>query len=101
MRLLFNRDLVHEQQQSESELDSPITADPYGSTSSLRRSGIFQSLRSKKDKIPLPRPSSARGRETDDEKQQRKSRRSFRGSLRPARVRIEFDSLTIYHQFHF
>ena len=98
------RSRQQQHQQSESELDSPITADPYGSTSSLRRSGIFQSLRSKKDKIPLPRPSSAsaRGRDTDDEKQQRKARRSFRGTLRPARVtkRIFFLLLFIIN-FHF
>jgi hypothetical protein len=74
------------QQQSESEIDSP-QIDPYGSTTSLRRTGIFRSLKLKKDKIPLPRPSSAQGRETDDEKQQKKTRKSFRGTLRPARVK--------------
>lgn len=85
--ILQSKSRSRQQQQSESELDSPL-ADPYGSTSSLRRSGIFQSLKLKKDKIPLPRTSSARGRDTDDEKQQqRKSRRSF--GLRPARVKIK------------
>ncbi|CAF1086039.1 unnamed protein product [Rotaria sordida] len=72
------------QQQSENDTDSP-QVDPYGSTTSLRRSGIFQSLKLKKDKIRLPRPSSARGGEPDDEKQQKKSRKSLGGTLRPAR----------------
>lgn len=74
-----------QQQQSENEADSP-RIDPYGSTTSLRRSGIFQSLRSKKDKVPLPRPSSARGREADVEKRQKKSQKETKGSLRPVRV---------------
>jgi hypothetical protein len=74
------------QQQSENEID------PYGSTTSLRRSGIFRLSKSKKDKIPLPRPSSARGRETDDEKQ-KKSRRSAAGNLRPARVKKKQKSI--------
>ncbi|CAF3109817.1 unnamed protein product [Rotaria sp. Silwood2] len=73
-----------QQQQSENDTDSP-QIDPYGSTTSLRRSGIFQSLKLKKDKIRLPRPSSARGGEPDDEKQQKKSRKSTGGTLRPAR----------------
>ncbi len=77
-------------QQSESEMDSP-QIDPYGSTTSLRRSGIFRSSKSKKNKIPLPRPSSAHGRETDDEKQQKKNRRSGGGTLRPARVKISIN----------
>ena len=73
--------------QSESELDN-TQIDPYGSTTSLRRSGIFPSFRSKKEGINLPRTSSARGRETDEEKQIKKNRRSAGGTtLRPARVK--------------
>jgi hypothetical protein len=92
-------------QQSDNEMDSP-QADPYGSTSSLRRSRIFQSLKSKKDKIPLPRPASARGTETDDEKQQQqqpKYRKSNRGTLRPARVRIKSMNFisSIHYEFDF
>jgi hypothetical protein len=75
-----------QQQQSENEMDSP-QIDPYGSTTSLRRGSFFRSSKSKKDKITLPRPSSARGGEPDDEKQQKKGRRSVGGNLRPARVR--------------
>lgn len=74
------------QQQSESEMGSP-QVDPYGSTHSLRRSGIFQSLKLRRSKILLPRASSVRGRETNDEKQQRNSRKSTGGTLRPASVR--------------
>jgi hypothetical protein len=74
-----------QQQQSETEADSP-QIDPYGSTTSLRRGSFFRSSKSKKDKITLPRPSSARG-ERDDDKQQKKGRKSVSGSLRPARVR--------------
>ena len=69
-----------QRQQSENEID------PYGSTTSLRRSGIFRFGKSKKEKLALPRPSSARGRETDDEKPQPKARKSIGGTLRPARV---------------
>lgn len=69
-----------QRQQSENEID------PYGSTTSLRRSGIFRFGKSKKEKFTLPRPSSARGRETDDEKPQPKARKSTGGTLRPARV---------------
>ena len=43
-----------QQQQSESEMDSP-QIDPYGSTTSLRRNSMFQTLKSKKEKITLPR----------------------------------------------
>lgn len=73
-------------QQSENEMDSP-QIDPYGLTTSLRRSGIFRSSKSKRDKISLPRTGSARGRDTDDEKQMKKNRRSAGGTLRPARVK--------------
>lgn len=69
-----------QRQQSENEID------PYGSTTSLRRSGIFRFSKSKKEKFSLPRPSSARGRETDDEKPQPKARKSTGGTPRPARV---------------
>lgn len=72
-------------QQQENETDN-IQTDPYGSTHSLRRSGIFQTLKLKADKIRLPRPSSARGGDPDDEKQQKKNRKSASGALRPARV---------------
>ncbi|CAF1157119.1 unnamed protein product [Adineta ricciae] len=71
-------------QQSESEMDSP-QIDQYDSTKTRRRSGIFQSLKLKKNKIPLPRPSSAQREETDDDKQQRKNRKTTGGTLRPAR----------------
>jgi hypothetical protein len=83
------RSFKSHRQQSESEMDSP-QPDLYGSTTSLRRSGIFKSLKSKKEKISLPRPSSARARETDEEKPPRKNRKSTGGNLRPARVRINF-----------
>ena len=66
-----------QQQQSEN--------DPYGSTTSLRRGSFFRSSKSKKDKIPLPRPSSAQGIR-DDDKQQKKGRKSVSRSLRPARI---------------
>ncbi|CAF3715851.1 unnamed protein product [Rotaria sp. Silwood1] len=72
------------QQQSENDTDSPHI-DPYGSTTSLRRSGIFQSLKFKKDKIRLPRPFNER-EDPNDEKQQKKNRKSTGGTLRPARV---------------
>jgi hypothetical protein len=72
-------------QQLDNEMDSP-QADPYGSATSLRPSSFFQSLKPKRDKIPLPRPSSALGGVADDEKQQRKNRRSVGGTPRPARV---------------
>ncbi len=73
-------------QQSENEMDGS-QGDPYDSTASRRRSGIFQSLKLKKNKIPLPRPSSARGEESNDERQQKKNRKIIGGTLRPARVR--------------
>ena len=74
-----------QQQQSENEMDSP-QVDTYGSTTSLRRSGIFRFSKSKKEKFSLPRPLSARGKETDEEKPQPKTRKSIGGTLRPARV---------------
>ena len=77
----------NKQQQSDNELDSP-QIDAYGSNTSVRRKSIFQSLKLKKEKIPLPRPSSALGSERDNEKQNRKHRRSTGGTLRPARVSI-------------
>ena len=87
--------------QSESEMDSP-QIDPYGSTTSLRRSGIFQSLKMKKERLSLPRTSSARGRDTDDEKQQKKNRKSTGGTLRPARVRIKHHfPLLLINEFNF
>jgi hypothetical protein len=72
-----------DQKYSENELDSP-QIDPYNSNTSLRRKNFFQSFKFKKDKVPLPRSSSACG----DEKQNQKNRRSAGGSLRPARVHI-------------
>ncbi|UJR13625.1 hypothetical protein I4U23_000638 [Adineta vaga] len=71
-------------QQSESEMDSP-QIDQYNSTTTRRRSGIFQSLKLKKNKIPLPRPSSAQKDEHDNDKQQRKNHKTNGGTLRPAR----------------
>ena len=76
------------QPQSENEMDSP-PANQYGSSSSLRRSGIFQSLRAKAEKINLPRPFSGRGKETDEEKQSKKLQRTPSTTLRPARVSSE------------
>ena len=64
------------------------TSEIYGSTSSLRRSGLLQSIKNQKNKFRLPRALSARGRETDEEKQARKSQKSSGTSLRPARVII-------------
>lgn len=61
---------------SENVLDSPQI--------SLHRRNIFQSLTSKKNKVPLPRPSSVDTSEHIDNKQRRKTS----GSLRPARVNI-------------
>lgn len=75
----------HAQQQSESEADSP-QADAYNATPTRRRSGIFQSLKLKKNKVPLPRPTSARKEGQDDERQQEKTRKSTSGTLKPARV---------------
>jgi hypothetical protein len=69
------------------EFDSP-QIDTYSSNISFHRKNIFQSLKLKKTKVPLPRPSSASGIEHIDEKQQRKNRRTASGSLRPARVNI-------------
>lgn len=74
------------QPQSENEMDSP-PVNQYGSNSSLRRSGIFQSLRAKVEKINLPRPFSGRGKETDEEKQSKKLQRAPSTTLRPARVK--------------
>ncbi|CAF2033761.1 unnamed protein product [Rotaria magnacalcarata] len=74
----------HHKQQEGNGTDNP-QIDPYGSTTSLRRSGIFQSLKLKADKLRLPRPSSARGEEPDDERQQKQNRKSTGGTLRPAR----------------
>ncbi|CAF1000555.1 unnamed protein product [Adineta steineri] len=77
-----NRQL--QQQQSESEMDNS-QLEPYGSTKIRRRSGIFQSLKLKKNKIPLPRPSSAQREDPSDDKQQNKNRKTTGGTLRPAR----------------
>jgi hypothetical protein len=78
-----------QQHQSDNELDSP-QMDRYSSNTPFRRKNIFQSLKFKKDKIPLPRPSSAHGDEPDTEKQNRKNRRSVGGTLRPARVSTSY-----------
>ena len=81
---------VEEIEQSSKNTDSsshpPI--DPLNSHNSRRRNNIFQSFKSKKEKIPLPRPSSA-CMERSDEKPDRKRRPSTSlGKLRPARVNI-------------
>jgi hypothetical protein len=51
-------------------------------------------MKFKKDKVSLPRPSSARVIDHLDEKQQhRKNQQSTNGSMRPARVNIFFKYL--------
>ena len=74
-----------QQRQLESEMDSS-QIDPYGSTTSLRQSGTSQLSKAKTDKISLPRPSSALGKELDDDKQHKKRRNSMLKTVRPARV---------------
>ena len=76
-------------QYSDNELDDPST-DGLDSNVKTRRRSIFGSIKFKKDKVPLPRPSSACGIDQLDEKQHRKSRQSTNGSIRPARVNIFF-----------
>lgn len=78
-----------QQQSIEQTEESSKTTDPSNSTSSGRRGSIFRSFKSKKDKIPLSRPSSACASERPDEKQDRKRRPSTSsGKLRPGRVTI-------------
>jgi hypothetical protein len=76
-----------QQKHSDNELDS-TQIDSYKSNLPFRRKNIFQSLKLKKEKIPLPRRASAGIDERIDEKQNRKNRRMTSGSLRPARVNI-------------
>ncbi len=57
---------------------------------SSQRKNTLRSLKSKKEKVSLPRPSSASGNEHLDEKQHRKNRQAASGTLRPARVNIPF-----------
>lgn len=76
--------ILHFKPKPQTETSSEM----YGSTTSLRRSGIFQSMKNRKDKFKLPRTLSARARDTDDEKQTSKSQKSTGTNLRPARVKI-------------
>ena len=74
-------------QQSQNESDS-LQGDPQDSAMALRRSSIHQSFKGKLDKLNLPRPFSARSRDVDEDKQQRKNRRTAGGTMRPARVSV-------------
>lgn len=93
--------ILHYQNQgekySENEFDSP-QIDPYSSNTSLRRKNFFQSLKLRKDKVPLPRSSSACA---GDEKQNKKNRQSTGGALRPARVNIFISNVKIFHKNFF
>lgn len=81
----INQDNVQQEKQFDTDVEysQPETFNPNGS---FRRRSIFKSIKLKKDKIPLPRPSSASGNEPSDEKQQRKNQRISSGTLRPSRV---------------
>lgn len=80
---------VVEQTEQTPDLASHPPIDPPNSSNSRRRGSIFQSFKSKKDKVPLPRPSSACASERADEKQDRKRRPSTSLSkLGPRRVNI-------------
>ncbi|CAF0904344.1 unnamed protein product, partial [Rotaria sordida] len=57
----------------------------YNSDISVRRKSIFHSLKLKKDKIPLSRPSSVDIGNVVDQKQNRKNRLLSSGTLRPAK----------------
>ena len=91
------QDNNQQQKYSDNELDNP-QIDSFNPNGSFRRKSIFKSFKSKKEKIPLPRPSSASFDRHPDEKQQqqqhRKNQRVSSGTLRPARVNnfIEFTS---------
>lgn len=68
------------------QMDSPqIDSNP-----SSPRKNMLQSLRLNKDKVSLPRPTSAFDNEHTNEKQHRKNRPISGGSLRPARVKSFF-----------
>ena len=82
--ILHSQNQNQEEKYSENDFDSP-QIDPYSSNTSLGRKSFFQSLKLRKDKVPLPRSSSACG---GDEKQNKKNRQSPGGVLRPARVNI-------------
>jgi len=78
-----------EQEQDQKQCDTDIEncqQETFNPNGSFRRRSIFKSLKLKKDKIPLPRPSSACGNEPSDEKQHRKNQRNSSGTLRPSRV---------------
>ncbi len=93
--------ILHYQNQgekySENEFDSQ-QIDPYSSNTSLRRKNFFQSLKLRKDKVPLPRSSSACA---GDEKQNKKNRQSTGGALRPARVNIFISNVKTFHKNFF
>ncbi|CAF1497088.1 unnamed protein product, partial [Didymodactylos carnosus] len=91
-------------EQDEDEEETPqqtqlhnTQKEQFGSTTSLsrlRNSNIFKSLRSKKrknnPKLPLPRPSSAKGDYSEDNDNQKRNNRRSGGTLKPARVCIAF-----------
>jgi len=85
--MLHSKNRNQQQKHFENELDSP-QIDTYSSNISFHRKNIFQSLKLKTTKVPLPRPSSVSGTEHIDEKQQRKTQRVASGSMRPAKVNI-------------
>lgn len=66
--------------------ESDLDGEPMDPNASFRRKSLFKSLKLKKDKIPLPRPSSASGNEQLDERQAGKNARIPSGTLRPSRV---------------
>jgi hypothetical protein len=70
-------------------LNNPST-DGLNSNVSTQRKNILNSFKFKKNKVPLPRPSSAGRIDQLDEKQHRKNRQTTNGTLRPARVNILF-----------
>jgi hypothetical protein len=89
-----SQDNDQQQKYSENDLDSQ-QADSFNANGSFRRKSIFKSFKLKKEKIPLPRPSSASTDRHPDEKQQhRRNSRVASGTLRPARVNtfIQFTS---------
>ena len=82
---------IEQTEQSSKTTDPTTVEDQSNSTSSGRRGSIFRSFKSKKEKIPLPRPSSACDSARPDEKQDRKRRPSTSiGKLRPGRVNITY-----------
>ena len=70
----FRTRIEHEQRKSLDYVLVNAQMDMYSSNTSLARKNPFQSLKSKKERVPLPRPSSAGGSEHFDAKEHKKDR---------------------------